>query len=272
MMIIGPNEVVLNQWEESLIMSGIEGEKIKYFDSKDATTFCVENNFILITCMKITQEIHNALNGTYSALFLQLNEATKVQLAEIMVGTQKDLGDGKKTELISKALNTNMALQNIISLRTLIIDEAHMMKNMATDWVIGTGLLSDISLRNIPLSGTPYVDGPQDMATLMMYIDPTKEWSDKNWWKIAVLQYPSKETVQSICQWRGTYLVRHEKSVLEGELPAKTVSIKQVGSIGYEFLGVYSEHENAYFDALSAFSKLSKGYKDKRELVNFLFA
>lgn len=154
-----------------------------------------------------------------------------------------------------------------------------MMKNLATYWGVGAGLLSALSQRNIPLSGTPFIHGTQDMATLMVYINSTLPQAQKYWWTGATSPYnPGEETVNDVKQWRRNYFVRRKKSVLLKELPLKTISVKDVGCLGSE-LTVYKEHENAFFDALNAFKKMSEGkiedkggFDDKRELVNFLFA
>ncbi len=126
-----------------------------------------------------------------------------------------------------------------------------------------------MSERNIPVSATPFIHGPQDMATINCFIDPCMPASSKQWWKDSTT--PGENNVKSVQQWRGSYFIRREKSLLAKELPVKTVSVKDVGSLGSE-LAVYREHEKSFFDALAAFSKLSKEHEDKRELVNFLFA
>ena len=154
-----------------------------------------------------------------------------------------------------------------------------MMKNLATYWGVGAGLLSALSQRNIPISGTPFIHGTQDMATLMVYINSSLPQAQKFWWTGSTLPYAlQEETVDDVKTWRRRYLVRRKKSVLMKELPLKTISVKDVGCLGSE-LAVYNEHENAFFDALNAFKKMSEGgiedkggFEDKRELVNYLFA
>ena len=270
-MIIGPDEAVLNQWEDNLKMIGIEADHIKTFSPKDEDLLRHEKDYILMTRYSLMTEIRNLMKGRKSILFPILPEETMSQLRECMVGAHSALGDVKKTEMITKILCSNINLVKGRSFRTLIVDEAHMMKNLATYWAVGVGLLAAVSQRNVPLSGTPFIHGPQDMATLMVFINASSTGSTKQWWKEATRYNSNVETFKSVQKWRGSYFVRREKSILAKELPTKTVSVMNVGCFGSE-LGVYYEHEKSFFDALTAFSKLSKAQEDKRELVNFLFA
>ena len=267
-MIIGPNEAVLNQWEANLIMSGIDEDHIKYYECNDKNLLHREETFILMTRYSLMTEVRHIIKGDISNLFPTLSIDIKLKLGEVLRNSEKGMGEAKKTEQITKILGSNLACK---CFRTLIIDEAHMMKNLATYWGVGVGLLTSMSYRNIPLSGTPFIHGPQDMATLMVYIDPNIPASTKQWWKDATKIKPGEDIVKSAQQWRRSYLVRREKSVLAKELPTKTILMKSVGSFGSE-LAVYNEHEKAFFDALAAFRKMSTESEDKRELVNFLFA
>jgi uncharacterized protein YbcI len=272
-MIIGPNEAVLNQWEDNLIMSGIDATTIKYFDKNDKNQFKNEKDFILMTRYSLMTETRAVIKGSVSVLFPTLPEQIISELKGVLSSSQKGLGERKKTDQITQILSSNMSLlgNSLEYFRTLIIDEAHMMKNLATYWAVGAGLLAAMSQRNIPLSGTPFIHGPQDMATLMVFIDPSIPSSTKEWWKNAIKIRPGEEIVKVVQQWRRSYFVRREKSLLAKELPTKTVSIKNVGNFKSE-LASYNEHENAFFDALTASTKMSNEYDDKRDLVNFLFA
>lgn len=50
MLIIGPNDAVLNQWDDTLILSGVRKDKIKWFSPNDNDIFSTPNdNYILMT-------------------------------------------------------------------------------------------------------------------------------------------------------------------------------------------------------------------------------
>lgn len=269
-LIIGPNEAVLNQWEDNLIMSGIKAQNIKYFYPEDKIILKEKGYFILMTRYAVMHEVRNVFNGGNSFIFSNQPQTTMKQLSECMVGIYKESGNGRKTELISQVLSSNTNQVTEKCFRTLIIDESHMMKNLSTYWSIGVGLLSATCERNIPISGTPFIHGYQDMATLMVFIDPTKPFASKTWWKKAVID-GGTVTAKYVHEWRINYFVRREKSVLAKDLPAKLISLKNIGSFGVE-LGLYKEHEDRFLDALTAFFKLPREQEDKRDLVNFLFA
>lgn len=129
-MIIAPNEAVLNQWEETLIMSGIDPERVKYFESNDRNLLRKEQDIILMTRYSLMTEVRTVLKGDVSVLFPNFPEQTQSQLNTILGSSQKGFGESKKTEMILQVLRSNMALVKPIYFRSLIIDEAHMMKNM----------------------------------------------------------------------------------------------------------------------------------------------
>lgn len=57
---------------------------------------------------------------------------------------------------------------------TMIIDEAHLLKKRPTYWGIGAALVAVHSSRRIPVTGTPYINGTEDLATMMTFIDAAK--------------------------------------------------------------------------------------------------
>lgn len=271
-LIIAPNEAILNQWEENLIMSGIDPDNIKYFTCSDKNLFRHEEDYILMTRHSLMVEVRKLLNDDTCNIFPKVPEETLKCLKDVVGKHDKGYSESVKTAQITKILGANMGLQTFKGFRSLIIDEAHMMKNLTTYWGVGAGLLSAMSQRNIPISGTPFIHGTQDMATLMVYIDSSLPQAQKYWWTGATSPYsPGEEVIKDVKEWRKSYFVRRKKSVLTKELPTKTIQVKNVGCVPSE-MTVYNEHERAYFDALSAYLKMSEGFEDKRELSNFLFA
>ena len=235
-LIIGPDDAVITQWEDNLIMSGIDRDRIKHFRRKDKKLLAHEENFILMTRNSLMVEVRNLLSGENSVLFPLLPQLTVFQLHHLMVGSQKSMGDVQKSELITKVLCANVPLVKFRSFRTVIIDEALMMKNLATFWSVGVGLLASVSQRSIPLSGTPIIHGPQDMATLMVFVDPSMASATKIWWRAATNTYPIEETRKNVKDWRLNYFVRREKSLLSKELPLKVVASKNISYFGSELV------------------------------------
>jgi len=88
--------------------------------------------------------------------------------------------DETESEFVTRVLGKNA--HNVEDLfRTILIDEAHFLKNLVSYWGLGTALLGMSSQRSVPISGTPYNNGPQDMATLMTFIQPGIEPSKLSW-------------------------------------------------------------------------------------------
>lgn len=271
-MIIAPNEALLNQWEESLVMSGIDTDHIKYFDADNKELLRHDQDYILMTRYALMAEVRKVLKGNSCVIFPRIPQETLKNLSDVIGKNEKGYTEAIKIAQLTKILGENMSLVNWRCFRSLIIDEAHLMKNVATYWGVGAGLLTALSQRSIPLSGTPFIHGTQDMATLMVYINPTLPQAQKYWWTCATSPFdPKADTLKEVKEWRRNYFVRRAKSVLTKELPTKTIEEKYVGCFASE-MAVYNEHETAFFDALNAFLKMNEGFEDKRELVNFLFA
>jgi hypothetical protein len=113
---------------------------------------------------------------------------------------------------------------------TLIVDEAHLLKNRCTFWTMAVALAGTHSGRRIPLTGTPYNNGPSDLATLMTMIDETKSSANKSWWDKATSKGSPAHIVKAVTAWHETYLLRRRKEdVLKGRLPPKVVESVLVG-------------------------------------------
>jgi SNF2 family DNA or RNA helicase len=106
---------------------------------------------------------------------------------------------------------------------TLIVDEAHLLKNRCTFWTMAVALVGTHSGRRIPLTGTPYNNGPSDLATLMTMIDENKSSANKSWWDKATKQSSSTAIAESVTEWHETYLLRRLKNVILKDLPTKVV-------------------------------------------------
>jgi hypothetical protein len=114
--------------------------------------------------------------------------------------------------------------------RTLIIDQCHTIRNLITYGTfvhfvsefldlssiffslypcafcllggIGAALLGIAAGRTVPMTCTPFINSTSDLATLMLYIDPTMAAAHKKWWKEATKQESSESIVEAISSWK----------------------------------------------------------------------
>lgn len=86
----------------------------------------------------------------------------------------------------------------------------------------------------VPMSGTPYNNTPQDIATLMTFIEPGHPSSREQWWKAATEQGAAKMVVKEIKSWSDNYLIRRGKDVIAVPLPRKTVGHVSLSLSGAE--------------------------------------
>eukprot|EP00978_Attheya_sp_CCMP212_P033449 scaffold134990_cov44-Attheya_sp.AAC.2 len=135
---------------------------------------------------------------------------------------------------------------------TVLIDEAHFLKNLVSYWGIGACLLGCHAERLVPLTGTPYNNGPQDMAALMTFIDPCHQAANKKWWEKATDGGRIQSVVDSVHKWREQYMIRREKSVLHARLPKKNIGAIHVATYLSE-LEVYEFYEYVFLKTLEKF-------------------
>jgi hypothetical protein len=111
---------------------------------------------------------------------------------------------------------------------TLIIDEAHLLKNRVTFWTIGVALIGTHSGRRVPLTGTPYNNGPSDMATIMTFVNEKEPSAKKTWWIRATASSSSSYFVGDVTAWHQKYLLRRLKGDVLKDLPPKLVESTMV--------------------------------------------
>ena len=78
------------------------------------------------------------------------------------------------------------------------------------------------------MSGTPFNNTLQDMATLMTFIDPNHSSARFKWWKDNTNNGEARRVVESIQGWSNTFLIRRGKDAITGQLPAKDVKTKHI--------------------------------------------
>lgn len=99
----------------------------------------------------------------------------------------------------------------------------HFLKNLKTYWSMAAGLVSLHSERIVLLTGTPFNNSCQDLATLMTYIKPSNKAAELNWWKGVTSPRVGVKVVERLAKWTSTFVLRREKSVIEHLLPKKEV-------------------------------------------------
>lgn len=140
--------------------------------------------------------------------------------------------------------------------RTVVIDEAHFCKNLVAYWGIGCALLGVNAERIVPLTGTPYNNGNQDVATLMSYIDASHPAALKGWWDKATSKRSGPAVAEAVRGWRVEYmLLRKKEVVLKNKLPAKIVKAIMVSAFPLE-LFLYDHYEAAYLNVLERFGNV----------------
>ncbi|KAH8079175.1 helicase [Aureococcus anophagefferens] len=97
---------------------------------------------------------------------------------------------------------------------TVIIDEAHFLRNATSKWGIGAALLGHSSKFCVSATGTPYNNGPQDMAALVSFFDARQDAATKAWWVDACATHESPATAavqKAVATWRPRGLLRRDK-------------------------------------------------------------
>lgn len=139
------------------------------------------------------------------------------------------------------------------SFRIIIVDEAHFLKNLCSFWGIGTALLGLNAERMVPLTGTPYNNGNQDLASLVTFIDPTQRAAQKEWWDKATSKRLGHQVAEAISDWRAEYMVLRKKEiVLKGKLPPKIIEVMPVSPYMIE-LFLYEQDEEKFLKVLENF-------------------
>ena len=147
------------------------------------------------------------------------------------------------------------------------------MKNSVSFWGLGAGLLGVNAERIVPLSGTPYNNGPQDMAAIMSYIDSSHEASRKKWWEKATACKTGSAVAQAVHSWRVDYMIlRRKETVLKNQLPPKTIKAINVSPFPLE-LFLYDNYEEKLLYLMEKFRDLLRedGSPEARRIMTELY-
>lgn len=107
----------------------------------------------------------------------------------------------------------------------------------------------------VPITGTPYCNGNQDLATLMAYVDPGHSASRKDWWDRITAKRVLPDVVEGLRDWREDYLIVRKKDVvLKGKIPPKFIEIIPVTPYMIE-LSTYEQEEERFL-------KIAENFRD----------
>ena len=78
-------------------------------------------------------------------------------------------------------------------------------------------------------TGTPFNNGPRDMAALQSYVDASSPAAEEKWWKEAVSGKGGPEIARAVRDWRENGgMVRRNLDVLTTQLPQLDVTTENV--------------------------------------------
>jgi len=177
--IVGPNKDVLDQWEESLLMSGVARTRIKFYHPYDKQ-LRQGDTFILMTRYDLFSEMRNFMMTKESNLYPKINIMLLGQLENQYLASQskernKWRCEGEsEAEVVTRLLENNLHQFKHPMFRTILIDEAHFLKNLVSYWGLGTALLGMTTQRSVPLSGTPYNNGECPSCCIVYHVRASK--------------------------------------------------------------------------------------------------
>lgn len=242
-------------------MAGVSRRRIKFFHPFD-NQLLRGDAFILITRHEIMSEMRNYMETSETNLFPLVDRSLlKILKNQYMAAQSKEANHHKESDQTEAEFVTQVLCNNMRSIktlfRTILIDEAHFLKNLVSFWGLGTGLLGTAAQRSVPISGTPYNNGPQDMATLMTFIDPGMAPANLSWWERATEEGDSEIIAERVDDWRRNFMIRRDKAVLTVKLPPKKVDVCAVKPYSSE-LAIYEKYEGMFLKALKEFSRMAE--------------
>ena len=121
---------------------------------------------------------------------------------------------------------------------------------------IGGALLGTAAERTVPMTSTPFISSTGDLATLMVFIDPTMPSAYKAWWKEATKRDPSASVIEKAKSWRKFYFMRRDQDILCNELSAVKEAVVHVQCFEPE-LAVYKRCEQSFITTFEGYKKSS---------------
>jgi SNF2 family DNA or RNA helicase len=235
-LICTPNEAVLVQWADTLIKAGVDRSKIYRFQTKKCG-FLQGDIYILCTIYDLQTECRYCFDSgkNYKSPLFPTTPSHLLHVLQVQYKAER--GRIKKNRFRRAGESINECIRRALSkyeshcdltFRTTILDEAHFVRNLKTFWGLAAAMIGLHSESIFPMSGTPYNNSPQDIATLMSFIDPKEVSAREKWWKKATKDSAAHMVLKQIKDWNDNFLIRRGKDVIARQLPPKTISEKQV--------------------------------------------
>ncbi|CAB9519192.1 annealing helicase and endonuclease ZRANB3 [Seminavis robusta] len=280
-LIIAPSKAVLSQWHETLIKAGVDKMNIYSLVTKRSKPLGGDL-FVLCTIYDLQTEVRNWFGGHTSALF---SEASPKHLKVLRNQYRANKGQerNKYNKLGDcKTLSVNECIRQCLkkranswAYRTVIVDEAHFLRTPATYWGIGAGLVGIHTERMILLSGTPYNNRLQDIATLVMFMNPSDPSARVEWWQKATKCGAAQQVIRQIEDWSKENLLRRGKDVIASQLHKKSIVHRPIVPAESE-MSSYCVYECKIMSALKqmgkAFKNGDRSPKEKKKCLLRLMA
>ena len=254
-LIVSPNDAVLMQWHETLLKAGIPSSKIYRFQARRSPNNKKKLSgdfFVLCNRYDLQVELRHVFDNTSKterlkaisplwphtpkALLLVLKNQYLAEKGKA-VNEYIERGDGiSMAECITDYLSWDRHKVTPI-FETVVIDEAHFLKSLKTYWGMAASLLGLHAHYIVPMSGTPFNNNVDDLATLMTFIDPSVASAKARWWKKATDVRVAENVREAISDWSGQFLLRRGKDAIANKLPAKIVTSRQVLAYPIELAG-----------------------------------
>ncbi|KAL7547901.1 hypothetical protein ACHAWF_011183 [Thalassiosira exigua] len=301
-LIVAPQDGVQAQWVESLKVAGVDASRIATSVKADARRRASGKGgrggrrldhgrrsaqFVVCTRYKIQTEMRRLFdysktkelqaNQKRSLLFSDVPTALVKKLrheynvdkgkeSSFAHGRGSDSKEDRVTRLIRESLGAKNGLGHVFE--TVIIDEAHFLRNVLAYWGMGAALLGAQAKRIALLSGTPYNNSHKDMSALMTYIDPRSPASRVKWWERATARKNRRDVVSAVSDWRKAYMLRRTKDVIQ--LPPRTTTLAGVPMNPSE-LGIYEHYESVFLLVLNQYQEDDFGDR-RKELLEIMMA
>lgn len=176
----------------------------------------------------------------------------------------------KKQDRVTRIVASTPLMKK--AFETVIIDEAHFLRNILAYWGLGASALGAQSKRTILLSGTPYNNSTSDLSSLMTYIDPKLPSAKLKWWENAT-KGRAGEIIRECSKWKSEYMLRRQKDVLGDKLPARDRVVVDA-PLRLTECGVYEYYEYVFLKVLNQLQEeVDDGNRRKqREMVDMMMS
>ena len=274
--IVSPNDAVQVQWRDSLYNNGVLLEHIQEFEKGQRNRDFDKPIFLLLTRHRLQSEVKRVFKNldnlsrtpdlATSVLFPYakrdnlklLRMQYQVENSKLRIRNTARREGERVTDCVTRLIN-------LCALRmkrdgkespffTLVIDEAHFLKNITTYWGIGGALLAVHAHRRAPLTGTPYNNSASDLATMMSFVDTAKSSAYRQFWVRATSGQASEQVLNNLKSWCATYLVRRKKDEVLTDLVPKVVRKEKVPQYVAE-MAVYEYYEDSLQKVLKQFAQ-----------------